>query len=169
MVNSNIDSSRTHILAQENKKKRLESGLFTSQLLIGACPRCGSYNVHDCQAPEFELVQSGKKILKMGSECEEARKIDDITVGHCDDCGYLWCLECESELSIDNPVCGHWAICDECEKTFDIPSTCSFKEKVEKGEMIAAPCLLDCPDIQNCMKCPFTEIKYCSKIARANA
>jgi len=147
-----------------NKGKRLERNLLASQIMIFRCPRCGSYNIHDCQAPESELNQYGKEIVKTGSKCEVTRKIDDITVGHCDDCGYLWCLLCESEISFDDTICWHWDICDACEKTFDIPSTCPYKKKVEQGEMLTAPCILDCPDINNCMKCPFLELKYCPKI-----
>ena len=36
---------------------------------------------------------------------------------------YLWCLDCGSELSVENPNCGHWLVCDECPE-IDSDSEC---------------------------------------------
>jgi len=96
-----------------NREMRLQRDEFLREIFVGDCPRCGSSNTHDCTAPDFELDLEGKP-MKIGSECSVARMLDDPCVGHCDDCDYLWCLECGSELSMDNPICGHYAICEEC-------------------------------------------------------
>jgi len=96
------------------REKRLERDSFTFGIMVGDCPNCGSFNTHDCEAPNYHLDLEGEP-MKMGSECGIARELNDPTVGHCDDCNYLWCLECGSELSIDKLLCGHWAICSDCE------------------------------------------------------
>jgi hypothetical protein len=44
----------------------------------------------------------------------EMLKINDICVGHCDNCGYLWCLECGNEIPSGKKGCEHWVICDKC-------------------------------------------------------
>ena len=110
-------------------KERLERDFFIFQVMVGNCPRCGSSNTHDCEAPHFapnsnppltdlESTGSVNEIIKLGSECGVAREIDDNTIGHCDDCDFLWCLECGSQLTVDKlvkfPLCGHWVVCGKC-------------------------------------------------------
>ena len=34
-------------------------------------------------------------ITKMGSSCPVARRLDAVDIGHCDECGCVWCLNCE--------------------------------------------------------------------------
>jgi len=132
-------------------KEDIERDMFIREIMVGDCPNCGSFNTHDCSKDDFD--------------CEVAKMVDDPTVGHCDDCGYLWCLECGSELTIENHVCGHWSICGECGKTDEFPPTCPYKAEAEAGELLVDPCLLDCPYLDECPKCPYIdEIEKCPKI-----
>ncbi len=112
---------------------------FIREIMVGDCPRCGSPNTHDCSEEEFvpnSLIRP-TSIIRIGSDCEVAKKLDDPTVGHCDDCNYLWCLECGSELSIDEPTCRHWEICETCGKTDEFPDACPYEADVS-----------DCPKIR---------------------
>jgi len=95
---------------------RLERDFFISRIMVGDCPRCGGINTHDCDASEFDPLTTGspENVFETGSECWAVRELDDPTIGHCDDCDYLWCIECGSQISVDERVCGHWAMCDEC-------------------------------------------------------
>jgi len=103
-----------------DKQERIAAEFFANYFLVGNCPNCGSWNTHDCEAPDFDVFPivpingAPKQIIKSGSECGVARQLDNPSIGHCDDCGYLWCLDCGTELSIENPDCGHWEICDKC-------------------------------------------------------
>ncbi|MBI5543129.1 MAG: hypothetical protein HY901_04525 [Deltaproteobacteria bacterium] len=64
-----------------------ESGeAFVDAIFIGACPHCGS-----------EEARSG--------ESEPA--IEDPTVGLCPACGWIWCSECESKLTREQPHCSN--------------------------------------------------------------
>lgn len=134
----------------------LERDFFISQLMVGNCPNCGSNNTHDCEAPNFvsSPFESQEQVFKLGSECGIARELDDPTVGHCDDCNYIWCLDCGSELTLDRHICGHWKICDECGRESDFPSTCPYKEEADTGDLIVNPCL-SCPSIYECSRCPY--------------
>ncbi len=66
---------------------------FISEIFVGDCPECGSSNT---------------------SDCEEIPEIEDVTVGLCMNCGYLWCTECERHLD-KGIVCVHWEICEKCD------------------------------------------------------
>ena len=147
---------------------KFERDLFVSRIMVGDCPRCGSSNTHDCQAPYFDPYpfNSPGMIVKMGSECWAARELDP-TIGHCDDCDYLWCIECGSQLSIDEKECGHWWVCDECSEehgymTLDeiLVKVCPRCERWDDGCLLDDPILCDeaweyrCPyevDISECL------------------
>lgn len=60
--------------------------------LIRSCPRCGRNDTTDC---------------------DRAKGIEDVTIGLCISCGYLWCLECEAAL-LTSILCGHWQVCAHC-------------------------------------------------------
>lgn len=144
-----------------DRRSRLERDFFLYQIMVGDCPRCGSSNTHDCQAPNFVPSPFGspEQIVKMGSECWVARELDDLTLGHCDDCGYLWCLECGSPVSIDEKVCGHWEVCGECSEengylTLDeiIEKVCTECEYWDDGCQLDGP--LGCETILE-YECPY--------------
>ena len=80
-------------------KETIERDCFIYGIMIGKCPKCGSNNVHDCEA-RSPIIDN----YNLGSDCEVAKKLNDHCVGHCDDSGYLWCLECGTKLSLKNPV-----------------------------------------------------------------
>jgi len=61
-------------------------------MLFGECPCCNELNIGDCS---------------------EVEGLEDPTIGLCDDCGFVWCIECGSML-LPSCNCGHWAVCDEC-------------------------------------------------------
>ena len=65
---------------------------FLSEMFIGDCPHYGS---------------------RVTGDCEDEPDIEDVTVGICFDCGYLWCAECGRPVTWDLP-CEHWAICEKC-------------------------------------------------------
>jgi len=101
----------------------VELNAFISNLLVGPCPRCGSHNTHDLgKIPDYP-----------GPYCPMTERYDDPTIGHCDDCGYLWCLECGKEISEEDItpcgmiLCGHYAICSEC----DI-APCPYEGMIDK-------------------------------------
>lgn len=125
---------------------RLDRDAFISGIMVGECPRCGSQNTHDCQAPDFFINPDTGEIEKMGSECGIAREIDDITIGHCDDCDFVWCLECGQEIEMNNPVCSHWSVCEECGRTDEYPDECPNKEEVEAGDLLVNPCISSLQD-----------------------
>ena len=67
---------------------------FVRAILVGDCPRCASDETAMPKGPDGE---------------------EDLTVGVCKVCGYVWCLECEHELT-PGTSCGHWDICETCEE-----------------------------------------------------
>ena len=71
---------------------------FISGIMIGECPKCGNKNTKDC---------------------EEIEGIEEISVGICMNCGFLWCSECGRQL-IDTIRCKHWEICDKCDQADDM-------------------------------------------------
>lgn len=58
---------------------------FINKVMVGACPKCGSTEV---------------------SDCENDPDIGDICIGRCFECGQLWCLECGRLLETGQIVCG---------------------------------------------------------------
>ena len=76
---------------------------FVRAVFVGDCPSCGSV---ETAMPE-------------GADGEE-----DLTVGVCKACGYLWCLECERELT-PGAACGHWDICESCEEIDEESGLCA--------------------------------------------
>lgn len=75
-------------------------------------------------------------------DIEKELFISQVMIGDCPDCGYLWCLECRSELSIENLECKHWGICGECGKTDEFPEDCPSKEEDEEEDFVVNPCFL---------------------------
>jgi DNA-directed RNA polymerase subunit RPC12/RpoP len=65
---------------------------FAWEIFVGACPHCGSKETRDC---------------------EEIGGIEDVTIGLCNKCGYLWCTECGRSV-VKGVACEHWGICEEC-------------------------------------------------------
>ncbi|HVN22807.1 MAG TPA: hypothetical protein VMT71_02470 [Syntrophorhabdales bacterium] len=76
---------------------------FVRAVFVGDCPRCSSADTGMPDGPDGE---------------------EDLTVGVCGACGYIWCLECERELDAGAP-CGHWAICESCDELEDESGICS--------------------------------------------
>lgn len=148
-----------------DKSEQLRRDSFISSIMVGKCPNCGGANTHDCESEKFEYSKITKEIMKTGSKCWASQKIDDITIGHCDDCNFLWCLECGSPISEDKTVCSHWAICGDCGKDWEYPENCPSKDEAESGELLVNPCLLGCPDLKECSKCPYDlDIGMCPSI-----
>lgn len=93
---------------QKELRKALEESTaesgeeFSSEILIGPCPRCGSKKTRDC---------------------ERIVGIDDPTIGFCKSCGFLWCSECGSPLR-SSIICGHWEICNNCGNLKDEDGFC---------------------------------------------
>jgi hypothetical protein len=73
-------------------------------IFVGDCPECGSTKTF-----------SG----------DEVEQIDDPTVGYCEDCGLLWCLECKLGLDAGTE-CGHWDVCEECSEEKDEFGDCGI-------------------------------------------
>lgn len=67
-------------LAAESEDERE----FVNSIFVGPCPRCGHQKT-DC--------------------CEDVPGIEDPTVGICPECHLLWCTECETFLTREEPVC----------------------------------------------------------------
>ena len=76
---------------------------FVRAVFVGDCPRCAS----------------GETTMPEGPDGEE-----DLTVGVCKACGYVWCLECDHELAPGTP-CGHWDICESCEELDEESGICT--------------------------------------------
>lgn len=133
----------------------LKRDFFISQIMVGNCPKCNSGNTHDCEALFFSISEA-KELEKMGSKCGIAREIDDNTIGHCDTCDYIWCLECGSPISIENPLCGHWKVCGDCSEENDYLDFDEKEEKVcPKCEYWLEGCTLEDP-----LECPENECPY---------
>ena len=83
---------------------------FVAAILVGNCLVCNSSQAMDC---------------------EDMPGIDDPTMGFCPDCKTFWCLECGAIFEKGQTVCGHWAICADCDH-----------EEVEDddGEIIEGDC-----------------------------
>ncbi|MGB6680537.1 MAG: hypothetical protein WBF08_04325, partial [Candidatus Bathyarchaeia archaeon] len=71
------------------------------RMAIGVCPKCGSENTHSCETLEHVSTSDDEKI----SNCQFALALDDITIGHCDVCSHIWCLECCKKISLRNLSC----------------------------------------------------------------
>lgn len=71
------------------------------RMAIGVCPKCGSENTHSCEKLEHISASDNEK----DRNCQFTLKLDDITIGHCDVCSNIWCLECGKEISIRNQSC----------------------------------------------------------------
>ncbi len=84
-------------LAESLLKHKDDPAGFADAVMVGACPACGSEVVSDCKS--------------------EKKYNNDTTIGQCFNCGQVWCLECLSLFKKGQNVCGHWEICDSCEKT----------------------------------------------------
>ena len=152
-------------------KEELERKYFISQILVGECPACGSDNTHDCSKSEYvpSDPRIKKGIMSVGSDCPVAQKLDDLSIGHCDDCNHIWCLECGSRLSIDEPLCEHWAVCGICWHERGYLTLDEIMEKVcAKCEYWKDGCRLENPS--ECEKtkpyeCPYeADISECPKI-----
>jgi len=65
---------------------------FLNEIFVGECPKCGNEDTRDC---------------------EEVPDIEDITLGLCNSCGYIWCTECGRTVEKGN-TCEHWTICEKC-------------------------------------------------------
>ncbi|MDD5222703.1 MAG: hypothetical protein PHE84_01820 [bacterium] len=86
-----LDDEERVILEQHlNAADNLEE--FLALAMVGPCPRCGSTRVADG---------------------EDAPGIEDITIGMCLDCDYLWCLDC-GEQSQPGVECPHHGVCAAC-------------------------------------------------------
>ena len=76
---------------------------FVRAVFVGDCPRCESDQTGMPEGPDEE---------------------EDVTVGICKACGYVWCLECDSELA-SGASCGHWQICESCEQLEEESGLCN--------------------------------------------
>jgi len=70
---------------------------FLAQVMTGVCPGCGRNQIKDCR---------------------QVQGIDDITIGLCMQCGFIWCLECGRSL-IGDVHCDHWDVCIKCDEVDD--------------------------------------------------
>jgi len=76
---------------------------FVRAVFVGDCPRCASDETGMTEGPDGE---------------------EDLTVGICKACDYVWCLECDQELTPGTP-CGHWDICESCEEMDNESGICT--------------------------------------------
>jgi hypothetical protein len=93
----NIQDSLKNAVEMHRNKERT-----AWQVLLGSCPHCGDKNTMDCS-----LVKD----------------LNDITVGLCNTCGYLWCLECDAPF-LTTVDCGHWQVCAGCTEEKDLTGYC---------------------------------------------
>ncbi len=84
---------------QENIRKN--TLVQTNRMAIDVCPKCGSRNTHSCEKLEYVSISDDEK----DSNCKLALKLDDITIGHCDICNHIWCLECGKKIFLGNQSC----------------------------------------------------------------
>jgi len=102
---------------------------FLSEMFIGDCPHCGSGATGDCaREPDIE----------------------DVTVGMCLDCGYLWCAECGRLVTWDLP-CEHWAICEKCPEADESGDCGQFAWECEKVSVFDRPA--DSEPSHRCARC----------------
>jgi hypothetical protein len=136
------------------------------------CPRCGRYNTHSCKALDRTSGSAdfSKRVIRRGNNCKKTEWLDDATISHCDDCGYLWCLECRAELDIEKPVCMHWTICREC------PNGSLAAEKVTTEECMRLcgrrECIIEpanCPTANRHLCNYRSRVHECPRIKRALA
>lgn len=73
---------------------------FANSIFLGDCPKCGSKKVENC---------------------DEVKGIENVTVGHCLDCGLFWCSECGYHLKKGEKECPHWKVCGKCPDEDDCP------------------------------------------------
>jgi len=95
----------------------LKRDAFVGAVMVGACSKCGSENTCDCE--NYPLAPEGAK--------------GDNTIGHCEDCGTYWCLECGYIFKKVNKKwmsCPHWGICAECAEEHGY--LCDIEEFMEK-------------------------------------
>lgn len=74
------------------------------QVSTRECPRCSNKNTINCG---------------------NVKDLNDITIGLCPACGYLWCLECEMAL-LTTVNCGHWQVCTACREEKDPSGYCGI-------------------------------------------
>jgi hypothetical protein len=86
-------------IMQENTPKNVL--VSAHRMAIGVCPKCGSENTHSCEKLEYISTNDDEK----ASNCQLALKLNDITIGHCDVCSHMWCLECGERISLKNQSC----------------------------------------------------------------
>ena len=88
---------------RESMQKIIQENVLTSthRMAIGTCPQCGSKNTHSCEKFEYVPASDDEK----DNNCQFALKLDDITIGHCDVCSHIWCLECGKKISLRNRSC----------------------------------------------------------------
>ena len=84
---------------QENIQKN--ALMNVRRMTIGVCPQCGSENTHSCEKLEYVSAIDDEK----DSNCPVVLELDDITIGHCDVCSHIWCLECRKQISLRNLSC----------------------------------------------------------------
>lgn len=77
---------------------------FLREVFVGDCPNCEGSETVDC-----DLVEG----------------IEDVTVGLCNVCGYLWCLECGVRVE-RGESCGHREACRVCMEDRDAYGECGI-------------------------------------------
>jgi hypothetical protein len=93
-----IQGSLRKAFEEKRSKPKAERGG-----VIRSCPRCGTTNTTDC---------------------DRVMGIEDVTIGLCISCGYLWCLECDAAL-LTSILCGHWQVCAHCGEKKDAAGLCN--------------------------------------------
>ena len=77
-------------MGEINEKK--EKNEFISKVMVGSCPVCNSQDTRDC----------------------EYSPLNDSTIGLCEECHAMWCLECGIIFKNKQTKCDHWGICENC-------------------------------------------------------
>jgi hypothetical protein len=128
----------------------VEADKFVNEVMAGSCPKCGSDNTSDCE---------NDPILK------------DNTIGHCQDCGAYWCLECGHifKRAKKGMECPHFQICAECSEENGYLKDDEFMEKIcSSCENCNDGCQLEDPS--ECEKaeqsqCPYgCDVSECTEI-----
>lgn len=81
---------------------------FVNRIMVGDCPKCGSSKTGDC---------------------EHDPDVEDITIGRCFECGYLWCTICDSPYSGD--ICPH---CADLEDEFEDELEGELEDALGEGD-----------------------------------